>query len=143
MKNRTLILTLSTLLLGAAPLAQAGEPHVNFSISLGFPFPAEVAVVQPGPAVVYPEPAPVVVYPAPAPVVVYPAPRYGYYKPYYRPHYGHGYGHRGWAEAARDSYYRPNYGHYYQGDHDRYRDDDRRGRDRHDDNDDRHGHRGH
>lgn len=91
MLNKSLILTAvgltaSACLMLAAPLALANDQsRVNWSISIGAPYPPPVVYVQPQP--IYMEPAPVYVRPrpvyvAPAPVVEY---RYDYYD---RPYHG-------------------------------------------------------
>jgi hypothetical protein len=119
MKKRNLILAATALLLGATPLTQAAERHVDISVDLGYYLPAHLRYVRES-----------------APVVIAPPIPYVYYRPvlappervYYRDHYR---GHRhGWRHHREQRYaYRQG----YRDGRDENERDDRGGRhDRHD-----------
>ena len=83
----------------AAPFAMAGgQPDVNWSISVGSPYPAP-QVYAPPPAVVYVQPQPV--YVRPRPVYVQPATVVQYGQPYYYVEEGRHKGRRHWKHRHR------------------------------------------
>ena len=71
MNIRRIILSLPLLLAAAAPVAEAGNRHVEINVGLGYYLPAHMEYVR-----------------EVAPVVVYQPAHHGYYQPRYR-HHGH------------------------------------------------------
>ena len=67
----TALVTASTLMLGATPAIAHGS-QVNWSVSVGTPYPPPVVYLQPQP-----------VYLAPQPLFVHPVPIVAYRQPYY------------------------------------------------------------